>query len=94
MSRKPRLKDASFLTGMNPAAKQTPTAELISHELTATVVVATHKACQLHQQSATECLPTMLQGSSVLDQLLWQSITVAESGAKLGSAGEFGSDFG
>ncbi len=37
LSRKSRLKDASCLTGMKPAAKTTPTAELIVDELSATV---------------------------------------------------------
>ncbi len=39
LSREPRLKDASFLIGMNCAAKETPTAEPIFGELSATIAV-------------------------------------------------------
>ncbi len=41
LSRSSRLKDASCLSGMNRAAKTTPTAEPIFGELSATEVLAT-----------------------------------------------------
>jgi hypothetical protein len=54
LSRKPRLKDASCLSGMNRAAKATPTAEPIVDELSATEVFTNSSrlnpgrlACQL-----------------------------------------------
>ncbi|AYM02295.1 hypothetical protein D8911_04535 [Levilactobacillus brevis] len=40
LSRRSRLKDASFLSGMNRAAKETPTAEPIFGGLSATDVLA------------------------------------------------------
>jgi hypothetical protein len=42
LSRNPRLKDASFLSGPNPTAKETPTAELIWDRLPATWVLANY----------------------------------------------------